>query len=251
MFAAILAIVFGILGLIVPVLPAHGAMIPVSINSDTVANDGSCSLREAIAAANEDRTEPPPGLRAGECPLGSGSDTITLPAMTFTLGSQLEIRSPMEVVGSGVGNTVVDGDSRGGVFFVSGGRVMLRALTIQRGNAFGGGGVFVGAGSTVEIIDARITGNFATSFGGGLAVASGATVTVRRTTIDGNNSAQGGGISNSGRLFVHESLIGGEPRAPRSATKPDTGNNSTRFGGIVNARAGILNLRNTTVSGNG
>ena len=57
-------------------LHAHATMIPVLINSDTVANDGACSLREAVAAANTDTAS---GSSHGECPAGNGSDTITIP----------------------------------------------------------------------------------------------------------------------------------------------------------------------------
>ena len=45
---------------------AHGATtITVNLAGDTVANDGRCSLREAITAAN---TDTPSGAAAGECP---------------------------------------------------------------------------------------------------------------------------------------------------------------------------------------
>lgn len=253
-FALTVILVVGALWIMAPIPPARAATtIPVTINSDTVADDGSCSLREAIAAANADTAS---GSSAGECPAGSGSDTITVPAMEISLeGSALRISSSVNLVGSGVGSTVVAGSPTGSVpfrdsvFFVSAGQVTLQGLTIRGGNAFIGGGVFVGTGSTVEISDARIVNNIGFSQGGGLQVQTGATVTVRRTTIDGNQSAQGGGISNFGMLFVHESLIGGDPPTGGQAA-PGTGNVSTRFGGIVNSSGGLLNLLNTTVSGN-
>jgi CSLREA domain-containing protein len=187
--APILTLGLSALGMIVPTPPAVATMIPVLTNSDVVANDGACSLREAITAGNTDTAS---GSSPGECPAGSGPDTITIPGMliTLTLG-MLEISSAMEVVGSGVGNTVVEGG--GPVFRVSAGQATLRGLTIRGGDGFGGGGVTVASGSTVEITDARITGNVAFSFGGGLAVLAGANVSVRRTTIDGNRAAQGAG----------------------------------------------------------
>lgn len=56
--------------------------IPVSTTVDVTANDGVCSLREAVQAAN---TDTPSGGAAGECPAGSGADTITLPSGTYPL----------------------------------------------------------------------------------------------------------------------------------------------------------------------
>ena len=164
-FAVILPIVFGILS----VFQAHASMtIIVSTNSDTVADDGLCSLREAIAAAN---TDTPSGLSIGECPAGSGSDTITIPAMEIPLGSRLVINSPIVLAGVGMGSTVIKG---GGVFSVNAGHVTFRGLTVQGSTspgASGGNGITVLAG-TVEISDARITGNSLTGGGGGLYVAS-------------------------------------------------------------------------------
>ncbi len=247
--SAILTLVFGAFVLMGIALPAHATTIPVLINSDTVADDGSCSLREAIAAANTDTAS---GSSPGECPAGSGSDTITIPAMTISLGGRLEISSPIELVGRGVESTVVDGKRNGQVFFIAAGPVALRGITIRGGGEpQAGGGIFVDAG-TVEISDARITDNRAFTGGGGLYVGPGTQVTIRRSTIDGNQAtgAFGGGIWNDGALFVHESLIGGDLPARGQPPGPGTGNDSNRAGGIHNAVGAVLNLRNTTVSGN-
>ena len=239
--AVTLPIMFSLLGLIGAVFQAHASTtIAVSTNSDTVANDGLCSLREAIAAANSDTA---PGSSSGECPAGSGSDTITIPSIEISLGSRLIISSPIALVGVGVGSTVIKGNNQDGVFQVNAGHVTFRGLTIQGGTpAVGSGrsGIAVFAG-TIEISDARITGNTITGGGGGLYVASGATVTVWRTTIDQNQGAGAGnggagGIANAGTLFVHESLL--------------VGNTSNRTGGIWNGRGARLELRNTTLSGN-
>lgn len=61
------------------------ATITVNSTSDSSANDGVCTLREAITAANSDIAS---GLAAGECVAGSGADTIEFdlagPSYTFT-----------------------------------------------------------------------------------------------------------------------------------------------------------------------
>lgn len=55
-------------------VPAYAATtIVVNSTADTTANDGECTLREAIVAANTDTAS---GVAIGECAAGSGSDTI-------------------------------------------------------------------------------------------------------------------------------------------------------------------------------
>jgi len=61
-----------------PVPIAGAAAISVTTTADENNNDGDCSLREAIIAANEDRT-------VDACPLGNGADTIDLPAGDYAL----------------------------------------------------------------------------------------------------------------------------------------------------------------------
>src|SRR4051812_18168833 len=63
---------------------APGALAAITVNteSDTTADDGHCSLREAITAANSDAAS---GGALGECAAGAGDDTITLPAGLYAL----------------------------------------------------------------------------------------------------------------------------------------------------------------------
>src|SRR3954454_5298916 len=49
------------------------APIAVTSTADVLANDGQCTLREAVIAANTDKAS---GALAGECPAGSGADTV-------------------------------------------------------------------------------------------------------------------------------------------------------------------------------
>ena len=48
---------------------AAQTVITVNTTADTIMDDGQCSLREAVIAANTDRT-------TGGCPAGSGADVI-------------------------------------------------------------------------------------------------------------------------------------------------------------------------------
>lgn len=63
---------------------AGSTVAPIVVNSteDAINNDGLCTLREAIIAANKDKSS---GRLAGECSATKGSDTIILPAGVYTL----------------------------------------------------------------------------------------------------------------------------------------------------------------------
>jgi CSLREA domain-containing protein len=66
-------------------IPAGAATIDVNTTSDTIADDGACSLREAVIAAN---TNTASGATAGECIAGEAVpivDVINIPAGTYTL----------------------------------------------------------------------------------------------------------------------------------------------------------------------
>jgi CSLREA domain-containing protein len=63
---------------------AYAATIHVTTTSDQIADTGTCSLREAIIAAN---TNAPSNAMAGECPSGNSGalDTVLSTAGTYAL----------------------------------------------------------------------------------------------------------------------------------------------------------------------
>ena len=66
-------------------VPVWSATIDVNTTSDTIADDGFCSLREAVIAAN---TNTASGASVGECAAGEAAptvDVINIPAGTYTL----------------------------------------------------------------------------------------------------------------------------------------------------------------------
>jgi CSLREA domain-containing protein len=70
-FVIIVALLVLLIGGAVQVTPACAAGIVVNSNADTRANDGKCTLREAIIAANTDARS---GTRSGECVAGGTGD---------------------------------------------------------------------------------------------------------------------------------------------------------------------------------
>ena len=66
-------LVFSLAVAAVAIPSARAATIVVNGTGDTSANDGKCTLHEAILAANTDTAS---GAAAGECIAGSGADVI-------------------------------------------------------------------------------------------------------------------------------------------------------------------------------
>src|SRR5215207_7742728 len=96
------------------------AGIIVNSTSDAAANDGLCTLREAITSAN---TDAPSGAASGECAAGSGADTITfsVTGRISLTGALPDIASQMTVSGPGARDLVVSGNNAYRVFKVAGG----------------------------------------------------------------------------------------------------------------------------------
>ncbi|MGH3090411.1 MAG: Ig-like domain-containing protein, partial [Rubrobacteraceae bacterium] len=228
--------------------------IVVNSDADTVADDGECTLREAVASAN---TNAASGSEPGECAAGSGKDEITfdLPDdAEITLGGgHIEIPSALAIDGSGVENLTVSGGGKSRVFFVSGGSVEMNDLTItggadaeEAGTGIGGGAIFNSAQLTLT--DMLVIGNTSKTDGGGIEN-DGGKLTVRASEfVDNTAERNGGAISNDfGALTVEGSTI--------------SGNTSTDGlgGGVLSTTENISEIedpitktviRNSTISGN-
>ncbi len=221
--------------------------ITVTTLSDGIADDGLCSLREAIIAANTDRA-------FHDCPSGSGADTIrfalTLAKPTiFTLTQSgagensaywgdLDITGTLTISGTnattpGVDSIVIDGNDSDRVFELRpGAQVAMVGVTIQHGNpgaAVDGGGVLVDLTARLTLSNSQIISNSAWS-GGGLKVLG--RLTMDNSEIVGN---QGGGIHNDGGLVtLHNVQV----------------RNNRRDGGIRNQAQGALSFHTGLVSAN-
>ena len=199
----------------VAVAPAHGAgPIAVTTTNDTIADDGFCSLREAVIAANSDSS-------FHDCPGGSGADTIIFDAqlprpvvITLTLtgadedGAQsgdLDVMGTLAIVGANAsGETpdavVIDGNATDRVFEVlQGSTAGITGVTIRHGSApagANGGGALVDLGARLTLTDTAVISSSAAS-GGGLYSVGG--LTVVSGAVTGNT---GGGVTNDGGLLM-------------------------------------------------
>jgi uncharacterized repeat protein (TIGR01451 family)/CSLREA domain-containing protein len=108
------------------------ATITVDETNDELNNDGDCSLREAVEAANTNSA-------VDDCIAGSGTDTITFNSGTngddidLTLGS-IDLESAMTIDGNGQGTTTVTGDE----FFVDAVTATIKDMTLVDVNNEGG-----------------------------------------------------------------------------------------------------------------
>src|SRR5881227_1886912 len=135
--------------------PALAATITVNTTADELLGDGNCSLREALEAANTDTA-------IDGCVKGSGADIVVVPAGSYDfsaalagsedngLQGDLDIKTPMTILGAGAAATTVDAESLDRVFdVVLNVPVTIAGMTIRGGKAppfFMGITMGVGAG---------------------------------------------------------------------------------------------------------
>jgi CSLREA domain-containing protein len=214
-----------------------GTTIIVNSTADVIADNGSCTLREAITAANSDTAS---GSSAGECAAGSGADIITLPAGTYTLTiagkgednnatGDLDIRSDITL--NGAGSDVVN----------SSGYLTLNGVTVRHGRATGGypnswgGGIYNNRGR-LSIENSTLSDNWAYYAGGGVYNNYGR-LNVNNSILSGNRASNGGGVnSDHGTLSIENSTL--------------SVNSAGSDGGGMRILYGTVNINNSTLSGN-
>jgi CSLREA domain-containing protein len=231
----------------------------------------SCTLRAAVQEANA----------------LAGPDTISLPAGTYTLSltganedlgstGDLDIRSPVAVVGAGAAVTTINANGIDRVLDVhpGAGQVRLQGVTVSGGRwqrspspivdeRVEGAGILNSAALT--IVDSAVSGNAAPALGdadgGGIDNDATGVLTLTGSTVSGNSSGViGGGVSNHGLAEITNSSISGN--GARSAgggvvntatmhvhgSRIESNGTSMSGGGISNS--GELSLADTSVTGN-
>ncbi len=250
---------------------ALAATITVDTVDDVSADDGQCSLREAIIAANDN------DAGTSNCVAGDDNDdTIDFdpvvfdPAATETIllgGSLPDITRDLIITGPGADALTIDGDNAFSIFTIDSGgssrTLEISGLTLSGGSAVNGGAVFVNSGDTLELSFCTLMDNEASTDGGGIFNDSG-TVVVTECDIDDNEAAGlGGGISNKNgglvQLFqstVSNNISDGDGGGIHNDEGTVEITDSTIWRNVSLARgSGIENLDtvelvNTTISGN-
>lgn len=187
---------------------------------------GSCSLRDALAAAAAgDSIRFAPSLFTG------GAGTITL-----TDGQLID--DGVDIVGPGANLLTVDAAGGSRVFQITpqAAGSIISGVTITGGSDVGGG-ILVTSLNTLTVRDAVVTGNHAGTFAGGIYAAN---LVVTGSTVSNNTSTYiGGGMIATTQLTVSNSTI--------------SGNSATQFGGgiaIVGVGTVSVLIVDSTISGN-
>jgi hypothetical protein len=232
---------------------ATAAVITPTTHSDEGGSGLGCSLREAVLAANTDTP-------TGGCAAGSGADTITLGAGTYTLSipgthsdeGDLDIAGQLTIAHGGIAPAVIDGGRLDRVIQVlAGGHLIGSGFTVRNGLTAQSGGGIRNEG-TLELTDVTISGNETTaSYGGGIANAGPAVMSLANVTISGNRAeGDGGGIDQG--LGGWASLT----NVTISRNTADSDGDAGGGGGVLVATgtatnpSGTFNLRNTLIARN-
>ncbi|MEM1055941.1 MAG: choice-of-anchor Q domain-containing protein [Bacteroidota bacterium] len=199
-------------------LPAS-AQIVVNSTNDVLGDEGNCTLREALRAANTDTAS---GATPGECAAGSGADAIVIsvaPGSTIALQEDLPaVTESISLEGpTGLADGVtIDGRGQHRIFELDSNGLQqthtLRGLTITRGMASAGGGILVGFQDDCVFENLAVVRNVAENAGGGIFTGPEGMCEMNRVNVSDNevqNFAGGGGIrlGNSGSATIRNSTI--------------------------------------------
>jgi CSLREA domain-containing protein len=224
---------------------------------DGVCSNKQCTLREALASAQNGERITFKGnlsgtiaLTAGALPIdqgviidGPGADKLTVNAQNAHRVIHIGAVNPVIVTISGVTITggSVPSDVGGGIQLMAGSRLVLIGSLVTGNSAVFGAGIH--SLGTLTLVGSTIAENNASASGGGI-VNSGAPLTISRSTISANSAAVGGG---GGILAVCE-IDCGSGVTIRSSTI--TTNDAAAGGGGGIFFGGPISIFNTIIAGN-
>jgi hypothetical protein len=218
-----------------------------------IADDGLCSLREAVAAINIGADDTDDCANSAVEAYGD-DDRITFdPALDGTpllLDGQMQIDVPLTIIGNGAAATVLDAQQIDRFFIVppsTAGNFTLRGLTLSNGNTGGAGGAIRYAPvGILTIEDSTLSGNSTSGAitPGGAIYAEAGEVVIRRSILSGNSTeglqAFGGAIRAAGApVTIEESAL--------------TGNFTTgvqAHGGAIRTTSGVVSVIGSTLADN-
>lgn len=265
-----LILVCGLLAL--AALPAEASTITVNTSGDTAANDGRCTLREAITAAN---TNTASGAAAGECVAGSASATDTIVFNIFELcpvsGCAINLLSPLPDISTpmSIGPSLTHKIQRSSgassnfrIFNVTTtGTVTFSGLTVNGGIAYPlSGGAIRNVNSGKVVVTNCVFNTNVGSDGAAISTSSGEVV-VSDSAFNKNNAILSGAAlsTGSGRLtltncsFTDNLATNGDGGMLNATSAPVTimrctitGNSAANAGGAISYGSGILTIADST-----
>lgn len=198
--------------------PSTAHAITITINTlsdkplnDPTSDDGLCSLREAIEAANNDAS-----VNTNDCPGGSGADNITFSVSgTITFVESMSINSQITLTGP----ITLDGNQATNLFTVSGnGRFTLVNMTLQNGKSGLAGAIQGNGDGKINALGVSFISNESTGSGG--AIQTNAAMYLLGVNFSGNKAAENGGAIDfkggaSESLFIGGSNFAGNIAAEK------------------------------------
>ncbi|MBN2002623.1 MAG: DUF11 domain-containing protein [Anaerolineae bacterium] len=241
----LLALIAGVIVLSMVLLTwhlTHAAMLYVSSLADTTANDGYCTLREALINANDDAATWP------DCAAGNGADTIyltnlsgqllllsDLPSITDTDGLTLQ--------GPGAAQLTLSGGGLYRIFNVENGAPLtVRHITLARASSTSTGSAIRAAnGSAIEVWSSAIL----TSTNSAINIEGGSLKAIDSVFQGNTTTGAGGGI----RAVANPAVT---PSAPTVLVDVSTFTvNSAGGGHALHQASGVLTLNNSRFERNG
>jgi uncharacterized repeat protein (TIGR01451 family) len=200
---AALAASIAIFAVAAPTAGATSFSVTGTADGSPACTAGSCpTLRSAIAAVNTD----------------GGTNTITLPAGTFTLTSdELKITNgdKLTLQGAGAGQTIIDGGGTHRILELTGlgASLSVTGVTLQHGKTSGedSGGAIEdsGTGDHLTVDKSTLDQNSAGGDGGSIDAPRAANITVTDSTISNSTAAGNGGGIDAANLVMSGSTVNG------------------------------------------
>ena len=213
--------------------PASTFIVDTLIDeNDGSCSDGDCSLRDAIALANDGNTihfnlsgEILLSPVLGQLSIQHGI-TIDAKNRDITLNGDRRTRilnvfpnikdvtlSNLKIInGSNYGKNDCDRNRwcGGGVYIQSGATVTITDAIINNNEAYSGGGIFIGEGASVVILKSWFSNNDSSVYAGAIYISNNSSVTINKSTISNNDSDSGAGIYMTGTdsfLYINNSTM--------------------------------------------
>ncbi len=218
-------------------------LLASTVHAADIRLSSSCTLADAIIAANRDRS-------FGGCRAGRGADTIAL-TRDITLRDELPvITSDITIEGEGY---TISGANRYRIFYNDGGALTIQDLTMTRGRAIVNlgelsivnsafshnsaeyGGAIINWGE-LSIVNSAFSHNSADEAGGAIVNGGDGELSISDSSFSDNSAENSGAIFNVGELSIVNSAFS---------------HNSAEGGGAIgNGEVGELSIVNSSFSGN-
>jgi CSLREA domain-containing protein len=218
----------------------YATTIHVTTTDDVVAKDGKCSLREAVQAANQNKS-------IDTCRAGSTShtDVIQLGSNKYLLNfNLLDVKENLIIAGKGMAKTAISGQNRTRLFFVQPeAELQMQDLTLAQGKTTYFGGAITNSG-VLTLYHCLLKQNLATgsSSAGGAIFNYGGTVNLHYAQFSENIAERGYG---GGAIFNYH----GHLNVENGQFLNNQANTGFGGAGIYNSE-GVVNILSSSFSGN-